>query len=322
MIKSAGIIDNVFIVPPWFYDGAYDFVHGTLQPFKEGERISLESSLLRADMSKDVLDFIMPLSNLNCNNSCIACVTASPLADPGYITLESYKKDIKRLSELYWHICRFRISGGEPLLHPDIAEMVKITREAFPATGFAVQTNGLLLLKDDGRFDKLLEVMRENRCGFQISTYKPIMEQREKLSSILLKHGVQWHWGQISGKPVEIFWCFRMLSPTNDMEQQHRTCYTDKYCHALRDGYAYPCFQPGAAEIIERHFNVKFEGMAEAMDEMRLNLHDTELDGWGIVKFLESPTPMCRYCNFENLRKIEWEQCSRNDAKLEDYVLL
>ena len=321
-MKDEGIVDNVFIVPPWFYDGAYDFVHYSLQPFKCGERITLNSALIKADMSKDLLDFIMLLTNLHCNNSCISCVTASPLAEPKFITLSSYQRDIKKLKELYGHICRFRISGGEPLLHPDIAEMVKITRKAFPATGLAVQTNGLLLLKDDGRLDELFNVMRENRCGFQISTYKPIYERRDKLSKILLKHGVQWHWAQISGKPLDSFWYFRMLSPVNDMEQQHATCFTDKHCHAIYDGYTYPCFMPASAEIIEKHFNVKFEGMAENMDKMRLNLHDTDLDGWEIIEFLERPTPMCKYCCFEKVRDIEWKQCPRADAKLEDYVIL
>jgi len=261
------------------------------------------------------------MTNLHCNSSCKSCVTASPLAEPEFISLESYQRDIEKLSELFWHVCRFRISGGEPLLHPDIAKMVKITRKAFPATGLAVQTNALLLLKDDGQFDELLDVMRENRCGFQISTYQPIYDRREKLSEILLRHGVQWHWAQISGKPIESFWYFRMLSPINDMEQQHHTCYTDKHCHAIYKGYAYPCFLPGSSEIIEKHFNVKFEGMAENMDKMRLNLHDTELDGYEIVKFLESPTPMCSYCCFEKLRTTEWKQCSRKDAKLEDFVI-
>ena len=322
VLKNAGIVDRVFLVPPWFYDGAYDFVHETLQPFDCATEHDLDSIMIKADMSKDVLDFIIAFSNLHCNSSCISCVTASPLAEPMFVSLASYQRDIKRLKELYWHICRFRISGGEPLLHPDIADMVSITREAFPATGFAIQTNGLLLLKDDGRFDDLLKVMCENRCGFQISTYKPIMKQREKLRDILLKHGVQWHWAQVSGKPIEDYWFFRTLLPTNDMEEQHRTCYTDKRCHALHEGYVYPCFMPGAAEIIEKHFGVKFEGMAENMDKMRLSLHNTELDGWGIAQFLESPSPMCSYCCFERMRKVEWKQCTREDARLDDFVLL
>jgi len=322
MLKTAGITKNVFTVPPWFYDGAYDFVHESLQPFDGGAEMALDDALIEADMSREVLDFIMPLSNLNCNSSCRSCLVASPLTKPGYISLQSYRDDITRLRELYWHVCRFRISGGEPLLHPELAEMVKITREAFPITGLAIQTNGLLLLKDDGKFDELLEVMHKNRCGFQVSTYQPIIDQRDKLGKILSDHGVQWHWGQISGKPVESFWIFRMLEPVNDMEHAHRTCFTDKHCHTLYNGYVYPCFLPGSSEVIEKHFNVKFEDMAENMDKMRMDIHNTEMDGWEISRYLTKPTPMCRYCCFEQVRKVKWEQCQRSEAKLEDFVLV
>jgi len=173
-LERAGITDRVFTVPPWYLDGAYDYVQYSIQQFEPEKELSLDSALIRADMSRAVLGFIMPLSNMHCNYSCKSCVTASPLAEPGFMSLASYRRDIERLKELYWHICRFRISGGETLLHPDIAEMVKITRDAFPSTGLALQTNGLLLLKNDGRFDGLFNVMRENRCGFQISTYKPV----------------------------------------------------------------------------------------------------------------------------------------------------
>ena len=320
-LHDAGITDKVFIVPPWFFDGAYDFVHYSISPFVPGEEITLGSALSKADMSKAVLGFIAPISNLNCNNSCKACVMASPLAEPGYMTMESYRRDIDRLKQLYWHICRFRITGGEPLLHPDIAEMVKIARQAFPATGLAVQTNATLLLNDEVRFEQLFKVMRDTRCGFQISVYKPIFEHRQRLDDMLRKNGIQWHWGQVNGKPVESFSVWRELSPKNDMNKQYDECYNTKYCHGFLDGYVYPCGMPIPVKIIERHFNVRFEGMAERLNQMRMDIHATEMDGWEIVEYLQKPTPACEYCCFEKKRNIEWQQCSREDAKPEDYFL-
>jgi len=264
----------------------------------------------------------LPISNLHCNYSCKSCCFASPLAEPGFTTLDSYRKDIKRLKELYWHVARFRITGGETLLHPDIAEMIKITREAFPATGLGLQTNGLLLLKDDGRFDDLFAVMRENRCGFQISVYEPVYKQHEKLDEILRRNGVQWHWGQVTGKQVESFSVWYGLSPDSDMHQQYEKCYQTKYCHPLLDGYAYPCGMPIPAKIIEKHFNVEFEGLADNIENMRVDIHNTAMDGWEIAEYLEKPTPMCRYCIFERQRFRKWEQRPRNEAKLEDFVLM
>jgi len=112
-----------------------------------------------------------------------------------------------------------------------------------------------------------------------------------------------------------------MLSPDNDMQQQHNDCPSDKHCHALLDGYAYPCGRPIPAGIIEKHFNVKFEGMQERLDKTRLDLHNTTLNGWEIAEFLDSPTPMCEYCCYERMRFAEWKQCARQDAVLDDFVL-
>ena len=321
-LRDAGITEGVYTVPPWYYDGAYDYVQYSLAPFDRGQEIPLSSALIKADMSKDVMDFAMPVSNLHCNSSCKSCATASPLADKEFTTLASYIKDIKRLKELYWHISRFRITGGESLLHPDISEMIEITRETFPATGLAIQSNGILILKNDGSLESIFKVMKKNRCGFQISTYMPVYKRRDEFDAILRRFGIQWHWGQISGRPVEEFNIYRMLSPANDMEQEHRSCRSNKHCHALIDGYIYPCFMPISAKVLEKHFDVEFEGMAEKIDDMRINIHDTELDGMEIVEFLTKPSPICEYCCFEKERNVKWEQCPRKDAKLEDFVLI
>jgi FkbM family methyltransferase len=320
-LQDAGINDKVFIVPPWFFDGAYDYVHYTLQSITGDKKPTLRSALVKADMSKAVLDYVSPFTNLHCNFKCKACSVASPLAEPDFVSVSSFKNDFEKLKKLYWHISRIRITGGESLLHPDIAEIVQIIRDTYPATGLAIQTNGLLLLKDDGRFNELFKVMRETRCGFQISTYKPITDKKETLAKMLNKHGVEWHWAQMSGKPLEVFECFRMLKPDNDMTLQHKACYQTKYCHALRNGYLYPCGSTISSETIEKYFNVKFEKMDENIEKMRINLQDTKLDGWDIANFLKNPTPSCMYCCFERRRELKWEQFSTDTATLEDFVL-
>jgi len=320
-LRDVGINEDVFIVPSWFYDGTYDFVHYSLQSRANTALQPLYSSLYPADMSKEVLRFVIALSNLYCNNNCKSCLSAAPLVDPDFIPLESILSDIKKMREIYWHITTLRLSGGEPLLHPDIIEIVKAMREAFPAAGLAVQSNGNLLLKDDGRFNDLFKVMHDNNIGFQISTYKPVHDRRDKLDEVLKAHGVQWHWGQISGEIIEEFWLFRTLKPDNDMVAQHNACFSTKTCHTLYDGHLYPCFIPMSSKILENHFGVEFEGLAENFEEMRINLHDTEMTGREINNFLTTPSPMCKYCNFEKLRKTKWGQCPPDKAKLEDFVV-
>ena len=321
-LQDAGINDKVFILPPWFFDGAYDYVHATLQAITDTEKPALRSALIQADMSKAVLDFVSPVTNLHCNLKCKACNIASPLAGTDFISMSSFKSDIEKLKERFWHISRIRITGGEPLLHPDIAEMVQIVRDAYPAAGLAIQSNGLLLLKDDGRFNELFKVMQDTRCGFQISTYKPITDKKEILTKMLNERGIQWHWAQMSGNTLEVFECFRTLKPENDMAKQHNACYQTKYCHTLHNGYLYPCVSTISSEGIQNYFNTKFEGFDESIEKMRINLRDTNLDGNAIVSFLKNPTPSCMYCCYERRRESKWEQFSAGNAKLEDFVLI
>jgi MoaA/NifB/PqqE/SkfB family radical SAM enzyme len=319
-LKDIGITEKVFTVAPWFFDGAYDYV--PVVSFNYEKEVPLSAALIRADMTKAVLDNIIVMSNWNCNFSCKSCSSISPMATAECYSISSFYEDIIKLKQLYWQISRFRISGGEPLLNPDIADMVKISRDAFPGAGLALLSNGVLLLKETDRFQELFKVMRDCKCGLQISTYKPIYEQRESLDELMKKNGIQMSWGQVSGEPVEHFHTFRMLCPDNDKDKQHRICGGSKNCHTLYEGYVYPCGMAPTAFNIEEFFNVKFEGLDKRLDEVRIDLHKTKLNGWEINEFLENPTPMCEYCCVEQKRLTEWQQCPRSAAQLGDFVLL
>jgi MoaA/NifB/PqqE/SkfB family radical SAM enzyme len=320
VLKDNGIMDKVYIAAPWFFDGAYDYV--PVVSLKYDKDIPLSDALIKADMTKAVLDNIIVMSNWQCNFSCKSCNSASPLVTSEFYSIQSFNEDICKLKQLYWQISRFRISGGEPLLNPDIAEMVKISREAFPGAGLALLSNGILLLDETDRFQKLYQVMRDCKCGFQISTYKPVYEQRDRLDELMKRNGIQMSWGQVSGEPVEYFHTFRMLNPVNDRDEQHRICGGGKNCHTLYEGYVYPCGMAPTAFNIENYFNVEFEGLKSALDEVRIDLHNTKLNGWEINEFLKNPTPMCEYCSIERKRISPWQQCSRRDMKLGDFVLL
>jgi MoaA/NifB/PqqE/SkfB family radical SAM enzyme len=318
-LKNIGIMDKVYIVAPWFFDGTYDYV--PVVSFNYEEEIPLSEALIKADMTKAVMDNFIAISNWHCNFSCRSCNSAGPLAPPEFYSISSFSEDICKLKQLYWQISHFHISGGEPLLNPDIADMVKIARDAFPGAGLSLLSNGLLLLNDFDKFQELFQVMRDCKCGFQISTYKPVYEQREKLDGLMKTNGIQMSWGQVSGEPVEYFHAFRTLEPVNNRYEQHSRC-GGKGCHTLYNGYIYPCGMAPTALIIEKFFNTEFEGLSNSLDKIRIDLHNTKITGWEINDFLDNPTQMCEYCSVERKRLTAWQQCPRSEAKLEDFVLL
>lgn len=84
----------------------------------------------------------------HCNLNCRGCDNYSPLAKQELLDLEEYKRDCGRLAELFGgKMRRITFMGGEPLLHPQIEECMKISRECFPVGKICVITNGLLLPK-------------------------------------------------------------------------------------------------------------------------------------------------------------------------------
>jgi sulfatase maturation enzyme AslB (radical SAM superfamily) len=84
----------------------------------------------------------------HCNLNCKCCTTFSPIAEKSFLNIESYKNDMAKLAELTGNkLSNFYVTGGEPLLHPQITEIFSVARKYFPETEIFFMTNGLLLLK-------------------------------------------------------------------------------------------------------------------------------------------------------------------------------
>ena len=82
----------------------------------------------------------------HCNLKCINCNHFAPLAKNQFLDIENYTRDCERLSVLFGAEIEFiNLMGGEPLLHPQIIDIMKITRKNFQRGEIRLVTNGLLL---------------------------------------------------------------------------------------------------------------------------------------------------------------------------------
>ena len=64
----------------------------------------------------------------HCNLSCYHCDHASPLMPRKFASLEDYERDIRAIAEAV-HVEEFRIVGGEPLLHPQLLDFMRMARD-------------------------------------------------------------------------------------------------------------------------------------------------------------------------------------------------
>ena len=113
---------------------------------------------------KTMLDYEVQLVE-HCNLNCKCCSHFSPLCKEEFLDVEEYRKDCKRLSELFNGQANFiRLMGGEPLLHPEIEKILEITKENFPKSIIDLDTNGILVLSMKKEF---WESMRKTKINLK-----------------------------------------------------------------------------------------------------------------------------------------------------------
>lgn len=116
---------------------------------------------------------IIPPMNLevivtdHCNISCQQCNHASPVMRKWNADLQQTERVLGTLSKIY-HCDRLRLLGGEPLLHPNLTDLIHIGRASGIGNTVNLVTNGVLIdrLPDDGwRALDILEISVYQNAG-------------------------------------------------------------------------------------------------------------------------------------------------------------
>lgn len=80
----------------------------------------------------------------SCSLSCFGCVTMSDQPREGGVSIEEGESWLQAWSEILT-VDTIGITGGEPLLNPDLLEWIRKVRQYFPSSHIKVTTNGMHL---------------------------------------------------------------------------------------------------------------------------------------------------------------------------------
>ena len=146
-----------------------DIISETLIEVRKNERLVV----------KPYIEYIVLNILDHCNLKCKGCDHFACVADPYFVDKRTIYNDLKRLSRLFPddEIKQMAVMGGEPLLHPDLLDILCMVRKFFPNTIIRLTTNALLLLKQPDEFWK---VCRENKVTI-VNTKYPIAIDYEKI---------------------------------------------------------------------------------------------------------------------------------------------
>jgi MoaA/NifB/PqqE/SkfB family radical SAM enzyme len=80
----------------------------------------------------------------NCQNRCEACNHGAPFLAPSYYTPKELERDLARVKP-YLHAAKLWALGGEPLLNPEIDDVLLVMAASGVADRIGILTNGRLL---------------------------------------------------------------------------------------------------------------------------------------------------------------------------------
>jgi organic radical activating enzyme len=241
----------------------------------------------------------------HCDITCMGCSHFSPIAVERVSPLETVQNDLRRMSELTaQNVDEIHILGGEPLLHPDLNEILITAREAFPNTIISVITNGIRLSNQDEIF---WEVCRKNRITIEVTKY-PIKLDYDKLIKLVESKKVAFKYHSYTGKATKTLYKMPLdLEGKQNAEKSFADCTLANRWIALMDGKMYTC--QVAPNVY--HFNKQFGTNLDLEEGDYLDIYKANnIDE--ILDFLSTPKPFCKYCKTaEIINGIPWQPSKR-----------
>lgn len=251
----------------------------------------------------------------HCNLNCYGCSHCSPLAEPEFLDINSYERDLERLALLAFQqgglgIDIIQLQGGEPLLHPQFLDFIPVTRKYFPDSEITITTNGILLEQQPDIFWETL-----HKYNVEITpTIYPIKINWEDIKKKADEKGVtidltfiaenifqeiktSWHW------PYD-------LKGHQEPVYNFTKCMVGNSCVGLSNGRLYTCVLPMAI----KHFNKYFGTNIKVLDSDSIDIYKAQ-SFQEILDFLAKPMAFCRYCKIDERRfDLPWSR-SKKDIK-------
>lgn len=249
-----------------------------------------------SNSGKTVLRYLETHITDHCNLNCAACGHYSPLAPPWFADVASMERDMRQLASLFSNIEVMHLLGGEPLLHPEVANFIDVVHRAFPAAEVNVVTNGLLLEKMPTPF---WYALRRANGGVFISVYPPLAARLVSMTELVRRHGLRLLVGEMTH-----FNAHMNFKGDSNARIAFEACRKARYCPFLSNGRLYVCCMPSLVKHFNQHFGVQVP-VGGGID-----IYKAGLTGARAIAMLNAPSPTCRFCSYD-FPEFPWKSSKR-----------
>lgn len=244
----------------------------------------------------------------HCNLNCKGCDNFSCIAEPAFLDIKQYEKDLARLSEMCeGEVKRIYLMGGEPCLHPDVSSIALLTREYFPYGAIDVYTNGLLLSKQNEKFWRDL---KEANVGIMVTPY-PISFDYADLEQYVKEKGVKFQYCMSPEVEKGLFHFTLDLEGQQNEVESFLQCHRANTCIQLKNGKLYTCSIVANIE----HFNKQFNEALPVTSRNYIDIYEAK-SLQEILDFLARPIPFCRFCKINADTQIyPWQKTRKEKSE-------
>ena len=239
-----------------------------------------------------------------CNLRCKGCDHGIDVIKPQNIPLEILIRDIQKASQ-YFHTKTLRIIGGEPLLHPELSQIIQDFQATHIADSIELWTNGLLL-------DSVSKINWELLDGIVISKYPNTSNiwNNNSLKVLADKYNVWLH-----VRESNTFSWSMDLKKNNIHTARilHNSCRESAACHTIRNGKFYKCVQSAFAKDRLLYYGID-------LDDDGIELHNSNnfFEKFKNHMWSNNPLNACYYCLGEFGAKFSHEQISHNNNNIDE----
>ncbi len=265
--------------------------------------------MLKPDINYKIIDGKIKTRSLevhivdHCNLSCAECCSLSPFLPKRFVLPEEMEHDLllagKVVAPTY-----LKLVGGEPLLHPQLLECLRVAKRLELAEIVSVTTNGLLIGEMPDEYWDLIDAMT-------LSIY-PAPKLKDAVMKEIEKKSNQFN-VLLNIKYQPEFSTMTHWNPAVDHESKQAIfsdCWLRERCHIVDKGRFYMCTRPP-------HFHTLFRGKKSFHDDgIVLHTKDTLRDE--IYQYLthEKPLNACLYCFGGNAKKAPHRALNRREIDM------
>jgi hypothetical protein len=207
------------------------------------------------------------------------------------MTPETMAKDLASLKP-FLHFNRIQLVGGEPTLHPELPELLRVAKKSGVGDFVSIITNGALLPKMEDEFWNELQILQLSVYGKLDKSVIPFAQEKAR------KHGFDFYMAEFT----EFYVQFKPVP--DDGADSFRNCHWKMNCFTVHEGHFYLC--PQAA-----FFPALFQDLPERVDGFPLDgLTEEKLEAY---MNRQEPFNACKVCLGSVANRIPWREAKNKE---------